>query len=116
MTRALVVLLLVNLVFGAVAWYRAMENLAFLQKSVRAQAWILWDSGAVDFARRDTRYEFMAPMPTNRDEFAEFVLMGSVQKQERAVRTVLMWLGVSAAGLLGLAVWSGVTKPRPVSP
>lgn len=112
MTRALIVLLLVNLVLGAAAWSRAMDNLALLHKGARAQAWVLWDSGAVDFARRDTRYGFAYPIPATRDEFADFVLYGSVEGQTSVINAVVVWLGVNSAGLLGLAVWSGVRKAR----
>lgn len=112
MTRALIVLFIVNLVLGVLAWARAMDNLALLHKGARAQAWILWESGAVDFSRRDERYGFGWPIPKTRDEFADFVLNGSVERQDRAVRAAMVWLGVSSAGLLGLAVWSGVRKAR----
>lgn len=113
MTRVLIVVLLLNAVIGGLTILRALENQAFLYKSVRAQAWILWDSGAVDFARRDTAYGFLAPVPTNRDEFAEFMLMGSVERQDRVVKTAMVWLGVSSAGLLGAIVWSAKKGKRP---
>lgn len=105
-------LLLLNAVMGGWTIARAMDNLALLHKGARAQAWILWESGAVDLARRDARYGFAEPIPTTREQFADFVLMDSVQRQERVVNAGLVWLGVSSTGLVGLAVWSVMSRKR----
>ncbi|MCC6677505.1 MAG: hypothetical protein IT436_10205 [Phycisphaerales bacterium] len=112
MTRALLILFVINLGAGGWAVIRVVDTLALLQNGTRAQAWILWESGAVDFARRDQRYGFGRPIPETRDEFADFVLNGSVERQERAVRAAVAWLGISSAGLLGLAGWSLLRTPR----